>query len=434
MSRFALMSICIAAASAAHAAGAAPWEFKREDGSCAIHHEVEGADGSIARATVSWRDEEGGGGAIATIHRSLPRGTRVTSRFAGSGDERQHGPMRQMYMIGIEGFAKARAHLLAGRALELVVESRGQRAQLYATGVVGVKQAIAALDRCIEDAKRAAQPQAARWTATTSGTMGAQACSLSVSGMIGIEGVAGTFSAIRPNGVRFDASSSPSYFANGGALRIDLPGAKGSWMLDTEQYDAATDSRSATLLSQLASGASPKMAFIPRGRQAVPVSMPLENWKPAAAMFDACRAAASGGMPQKIVSYTELRHAVEETPEGCLLTGTYQLLGNGIWLVLTTEGGKPALKVTHRTLGNGYKLQSMDLRRFGGRRNVTAPDTTLPIDAATFAEVRRGLVGSGVEFGIEMPQSKTYAAPFGGELGRIEAAMFEACVKAKQAQ
>jgi hypothetical protein len=334
----------------------------------------------------------------------------------------------------VEGFAKARAHLLAGRAFELVVESPGRPAQLYSTGVVGVKQAIATLDRCIEDAKHAAQPPAARWTASTSGTMGAQSCSLNVSALLGIEGVKGGFDTVRSRNARFSASSSPSYFADGGTLRIDLPGAKESWELDTEKPAAGTDTYSAILLSQLARGVSPKMAFIPRGRISVPVSMPLENWKPAAAMFDACRAAASVGAPQTIVSYTELRHAVEETPEGCVLTGTYQLLGNGIWLVLTTEGGKPALKVTHRTLGNGYKLQSMDLRKFGGSGRVMAADTTLPLDAATFAEVRRGLLGSGVEFGIEMPRSKTYAAPFGGEPGRIEAAMFEACVKAKQAQ
>jgi hypothetical protein len=433
MNRLAWMSICIVAASVAHAKGPSPWEFQREDGSCAIHHDLEGADGSIARASLSWRDE-GGGGALATFYRSPPSGSRVTSRFAGTRDERPHGPMRQISMVSIEGFAKARAHLLASRAIELVVESRGQSALHYTTGIVGVKQAVAALDRCIEGAKQAAQRPAARWTATTSGTMGAQACSLSVDGMVGIEGVDGSFSAIRPNGVRFDLRSSPSYFADGGTLRIDLSGAKESWMLDTESYMRGTDARSSALLSQLARGVSPKMAFIPRGRPAVPVSMPLENWKAAAAMFDACRGAASGGAPQKIVSYTELRHVVEERPEACELTATYQLQGNGIWLVLTTEGGKPALKITHRTLGNGYKLQSMDLRKFGGSRRMTAPDTTLPIDAATFTAVRRGLVGSGVEFGIEMPRSKTYLAPFGGELGRIEAVMFEACVKAKQVQ
>jgi hypothetical protein len=432
MDRLALVSLCIVAASAAHAIGPSRWEFERERDSCTIHQEFEGADGTIARATLSWHD--GGGGAIVRFHRSLPRGTRVTTGFAGTADGRHNGNGFRIHAASIEGFAKSRAHLLAGRAIELVVESPGQSAQRYTTGVLGVREAIAELDRCIESAKQAAQPAAARWTATTGGTMAAPACSLSASGMIGIDGVEASFNAIRPNGISFGARSSSSYFVDGGTLRIDLPGAKEPWVLDTEKYVGGAATDPSTLLGLLARGVSPKMAFTPRGRQAIPVSLPLENWKAAAAMFDACRSAAYGGAPRKLVSYRELRHVVEERPEGCYLTATYQLQGNGIWLVLTTEGGKPALKVTHRTLGNGYKLQSMDLRTFGGSGKVTAPDTTLSLDAATFAEVRRRLVGSGVEFGIEMPRPKTYVVPFGGEYGRIEAAMFEACVKAKQAQ
>jgi hypothetical protein len=426
------MSLCIVAASAAHAIGPSRWEFQRERDSCAIHHEFEGAGGSLARATLSWRD--GSGGAIAKFHRSLPRGSRVTTGFAGTDEGRHNGNGYRVHATSIEGFAKTRAHLLAGRAIELVVESPGQSVQRYTTGVVGVREAIAALDRCIEGARQAAQPPAARWTATTGGTMAAPACSLSVSGMLGIDGVEGSFDTIRPNGLSFGAHSSSSYFADGGTLLIDLPGAKEPWILDTEKHVRGAPSHPSTLLGLLARGVSPKMAFTPRGRRAIPVSLPLENWKAAAAMFDACRSAASGDAPRKLVSYRELRHVVEERPEGCFLTATYQLEGNGIWLVLTTEGGKPALKITHRTLGNGYKLQSMDLRKFGGSRKVTAPDTTLPMDAPTFAQVRRELVGSGVEFGIEMPRSKTYLAPFGGDVGRIEAAMFEACVKTRLAQ
>jgi hypothetical protein len=436
-----ILAVAIAAAPTAGAKDPAPWEFERVRESCVIRHEVDGPEGSIARVELSWRDE-GGAGASGTMHRAFPPGSRMTLRFAGEVREWHYGSGYPTLMFSIERFAKARANLLAGNPVDLILETRGKRAQTYTTGVAGVKKAIDALDRCIESARQNSTQPAARWTATTSGTMGVRSCSLDVAGLIGIDGVDGSFHAVRAGGVIFGASSSPNVRPDGGVLRIDLPGTE-PWVFDTEMYATADKSRappsehqtrSSILLRELARGLSPTMAFTPRGGKAVPVSMTLENWKVAKSMFDACTSASMGPKPARPVSYTDLRHIVEERPDFCQLTATYQLHGNGIWLVLTSERGKAALKVTHRVVGKGFKLTSMDLRAFGGSGNVTAPDTTLPLDAATFATVRQGLVGAGVEFGIAMSRTESFAAPFGGELGRIEAAMFEACVKARSTQ
>jgi hypothetical protein len=422
-------------AGAAFAAGPPDvrWTFETGEGRCAVRHDVTGADGVLAEARLAWNAETGSGLSV-TLKEPPPPGGIIYVQVAGTGEMLQDISTRhRIGTLSILQLMKVRENLLAGRALDVVLHYPGRPQRRYSTGVAGVREAFAEFDRCVQSGKMAVQRSAARWSVGTSGTTPTQTltCALNLSAFDGVEGVDAAFHSIRAGGLRFAADSDPRHYARGGVLRIDLPGANEPWLLDTEVPSRGAEPRAAALLGELAQRRMPRMTYTPRGAQSVPLTITGENWSVAYAMFDACVAAARKPAPKEFVDFTELRYAAEEETASCKLTATYQLQGNVLWLVLASEAGKTVIDATHRRSRTGYMLESLDLRNFGGPRRARTPDTKITLDAARFAEVRRGLVDDGVSFGIVVSATESYTARFGGEFAAVEAAMFEACVGTK---
>jgi hypothetical protein len=252
-----------------------------------------------------------------------------------------------------------------------------------------------------------------------------------LSGFAGAPGVRVSFHVRQKASLSFDVTSYSKPFADGGILRIVLPGDPAPFTYDTEARSVTRDPRTPALYAAIRSLKPVEMAFTPRGAKPVAVRTSTDRLAVASAMFDACASALRSESLPPLNQFNELRYIVSEHEDLCELTGTYQLDGNAIWLTLVSDGKKNVVKATRRTVGDGYRISWLGLEHLGGPKKLTGQDATFELDAKEFAVLRGDLVRNGRDFHIEMSPDRNYTAQFGGALAVVEAPMFEACVQAK---
>ena len=164
-------------------------------------------------------------------------------------------------------------------------------------------------------------------------------------------------------------------FADGGILRLVLPGDPAPFTYDTESSSVTRDPRAPALYAAIRSLKPVDMAFTPRGARPVAVRTSTDGLAVASAMFDACASALRSESLPPQYQFNELRYVVADYEDLCELTGTFQLDGNAIWVTLVSDGKKNVVKVTRRTVGKGYLIESLGLEHLDGPKKLNEPDT-----------------------------------------------------------
>jgi hypothetical protein len=262
--------------------------------------------------------------------------------------------------------------LREGQALDLIVGT-GAGSRQFTTGTDGAAASIAVFDSCIPNIRDAAsRPEPpARWRA---GTTTGRGCEMEAT-VDGLPGLLLQFGA-GAKGRGFSVYADSRHLAEGGALRIELPGGAPPWLIDVRSAVSLQDPRSETVLAELRSLESLPLVFTPRGGSPVKLRTALEGLPTAIAMFDACaNAMKQPDLPMQPM-LTELRYAIAEHDGMCELTGTFQLRGNGMWLVLQSDGAKHVFNVTRRRLKAGDPITSLDVSGFGGPENLEKQDAS----------------------------------------------------------
>lgn len=191
------------------------------------------------------------------------------------------------------------------------------------------------------------------------------------------------------------------------------------------------DPRAETLLAELLGLEAVPFTFTPAGGEPRNLATPMQGLAIASVMFDACtRAIRQPDLPAQPM-FTELRYAIDEHDGVCEFTGTFQLRGNGMWLVLATDGTKHQLKITRRTVGPGEPVTSLDLSSLGGPGRLEAQDASYDFDPKAFKALLADIVGEGRPFKARLRGGEVFAVPFGGKFAGVEGPMFEACARVK---
>jgi hypothetical protein len=148
-------------------------------------------------------------------------------------------------------------------------------------------------------------------------------------------------------------------------------------------------------------------------------------------MFDACATAMKQPDLPVRPMFTELRYAIAEQDNTCELTGTFQLRGNGFWLVLASDGSTHRLKITRRTLKPGEPVTWLNVSSLGGSRRLEAQDASYDLDTEAFQSLLLDIVGEGRPFEARLQGGEVFAVPFGGKFAVVEGPMFDACARVK---
>jgi hypothetical protein len=414
---------------AADGSDAAQWTAKASPEKCELVGAlIDGQQKSSGRIEISWRSSGAYQLTIALGETAPVAHWRFEQADLNESLEYQDRPFRYIMMGGDVGERAYRA-VVAGRALTLMARPGVDRHRLT-TVTRGVPESLRAFDQCVTKLKATPvpPPPPARWRAET---QGGRDCSLRLSDLSGIRGLEAMFGAGTRSSLSFVITANPFLIKDGGVLRIVLPGDPRPFTYDTEAKTVTRDPRTPALYAAIKSGKPIDMTFTVPGAKPIPVRTSSEGLAVASGMFDACAAALRPESLPPRFQFNELRYVVTDQEDGCELTGTFQIDGNAIWITLVSDGTKNVVKVTRRTVGAGYKIRELGLERLGGPKKLTAEDTTIDLDAKSFASLRRDLVANGRDFQIVMSRDRSYTAQFGGALAVVEAPMFEACAHAK---
>jgi len=314
-----------------------------------------------------------------------------------------------------------------GQALELIVGT-GADAREYSTGTDGAAASVSIFNNCIPSIRDAATRPLppARWSASTYTGRG---CEMAAT-IDGSPGLLLRFGA-GAKGFNFRPYADSRYLPGGGVLRVELPGGGPPWLIDLKPVGNSQDPRTETMLAELRKLQSVPLLFTPSGGSPVKLQTPVEGLASASAMFDACaNAMKQPNLPVQPM-FTELRYAIAEHDGICELTGTFQLRGNGLWLVLQTDGTKHEFKITRRTLKPGDPITSLDVSGFGGPKRLEAQDASYELDTEAFTSLLHDLVGEGEQFGGRLAGGEIFSTMFGGKYAVVEGPMFNACARVK---
>lgn len=410
---------------AAEPADRSPWSAKSSDERCTLGGAAVDADGKAAASVeISWSL---GGGYLLTV--SLTQLAPVAPwvlESSGKGEVRgifAEGSRSRFTSGSIEKGEQLVRELSAGRALVLTVGT-GASASRYTTGNGDVAASAHAFDECI--AQMRAKPRLpSSWAAETSG----RGCSLR-SRLAEVPGAEIAFGVGANRALRVSVYADTFMIPDGGVLQVDLPGGK-PWIIDTRLHPTAADPREKQLLDALLQLQPVPMTFTPQGAASVKLQPPLGNLEVAGPMFRDCMTAVQSVSLPPQRDFAELSYTVSEAGNSCELSGTFQIQGNALWLVLSSDGNKNSLKVTRRMVKSGYRIESLDMSGFGGPKRLTAEDAVLELDTSALANLRSDLVGAGRDFGMRMNRTESYTAQFGGRFAPLEATMYNACVEAK---
>jgi len=406
-----------------------PWAAVSTDSHCVLASLLgDGAGTSSIRLEVTWSRENLYSAAV-TLSRSLPSAPWHLDSVSKDARNPVFVGKNHYFMIRGEAGEQIQRELAAGREMELTIES-GKSRQTFTSGVNGGEKALREFDRCVAAIKATPRPlpPPPRWITET---QGGRDCSLALSGISGVRGLQVRFGAGPKSPSTFGVIADPGLFEDGGVLRLLLPGDPTPFTYDTKARAIARDPRTPALYAAIKSLEPVDMVFTPEGAKPIALRTATEGLAVASPMFDACAAALRQESLPPQYQFNELRYIVSEHEDLCEFTGTYQLDGNAIWLTLVSDGKKNVVKVTRRTVGNGYLIGWLGLEHIGGPKKLVAQDATFELDANEFATLRGDLVRNGRDFHIEMSRDRSYTGQFGGALAVVEAPMFEACAHAK---
>ena len=355
----------------AEPASRTPWSTHSSAERCSLYTTLADANGkkTAANLALDWRRASGHWLQL-TLLESVPAAP-WTLDSAGKGAALRvlSGGSRARYTDSrIENGEQLVRELSAGSSLVLTLH--GPAASRFTTPTNG-SASSRAFQECVARVQAAPAPQEPppRWSAETSGSRN---CSLSAA-MPGVPGARILFHVGAKSSLVFFGT--PAIFQNpgGGALRVEQSGLQ-PWIVDSEKVQATADSRETRLLEALIGRKTLPMTFTPRGAQSVAFLAPLGNIEVAGPMFRACMNAVKAPDLPPQLSLAELHYSVTETGKACELSGTFQIEGNAIWLVLSTDGGKHTVKVTRRMVKAGRPIEAIDLGALGGPKDFTGLD------------------------------------------------------------
>jgi hypothetical protein len=390
----------------------------------ALARSAEGEGG--ATVEIGW-SRDGGYTAELSLWPAAPNSPWVVQTSVAKRRVIEGGAKTRFVLSRIETGDEIVKDLREGQALDVIVGT-GAHSRLFSTGTAGLTQSVVVFNNCIPEIRDAAsRPEPpARWN---TGTSTGRACEM-VATVDGLPGLLLRFGA-GAKGRGFNVYADSRHQKDGGSLRIELPGGAPPWLIDVEAAVSSQDPRSETLLAELRRLVSLPLVFTPPGGSPVKLRTPLEGLPTASAMFDACAGAMSQPDLPVQPMFTELRYAVAEHDGICELTGTFQLRGNGMWLVLQSDGVKHAFKVTRRTLKPGDPIVSLDVSGFGGPKRLEAQDASYDLDADAFKALLDDMVGEGTRFGGRLGGGEIFSTTFGGKYAVVEGPMFQACARVK---
>jgi hypothetical protein len=416
--------LCLGTVTVAHAASPPAWVLQAAEGSCALRHPfIEPGGATFAQIEILWDSEFGDELRVKLFGRDAGHAFRLVqsgTRNAWSRSGNETGPVAK----GFDVF-NVMGPLGDGAPLTLVLETARGKPRQYSTGAAQVRESVAAFNRCKHDKQPADRRDSAFWSAESQRS----SCSLSTS-IDEAPGLQLYIHSRRVGGAALAVFAADRFYPQGGVLRLEMPGERTPWDIDTNADELSTDPRLLSLLRALRGAQAVRLAFTPRGMPAEALKTPVAGLPAAAAMFDACVSATSGPVVPKAVPGTGPSYAVDGEST-CTLTATYQLFGSSLWLALSTDGGKPSLKITRRKVRNDEQVVMLDLESLGGSAKFMAPDADLAIGAAAFARLRADLRTTGRPVQAVLESRKALKVDFGGEYAVVETAMFDACVHTK---
>lgn len=405
------------------------WSFTAGAGTCTMRQTLEGNSRKPqVDVSISWHRVMGQA-AHVTVPAVFSRD--ATVRIQSHGNRRTWSRSANGNAPVVQGAAVdvLRRNLLRGLPIEVTFEGGGIRPLTYSTSAAGAIEASAAFDACVRDERLrvAIDDRVVGWKSDVS-LRGS--CSLTQR-FPDVSGLVLAFHDAAPAGVSFEAVPSEQYFPGGGVMNIHLQGRAAPWQLEAV-ISRTPSSEAEVLLDELRQGRRPRLVFEPRGAKPVDLGWVEEGLVTSVAMFDACRAAHAKPRPG-IAPLNVLQYSVAGTAGQCQFSASYQVEAAVIWVVAVADAQGRRINVTKRAKQAGNRIQYLDLRSLGEPEPIDSDDAIIVLDATSFASLMSGLMGEGLEISFHETPSRRYRARYGGPQAISEAAMFDACVRAKYA-